>query len=230
VEKLLRRGLFGSDEIGGLTTGPPAGLRAIVPTSFVGNTIVTSLITFSTNSQDGLFRGIELNPLDAHQCPPAFHWELCTSPPFLAYHAGTCVKYRALSMWLMRKVATYIWAAPNSLLGVLFVPLALLRGGRVRVVQGALEVHGGWCEIFLRRCTLLKGGASAMTLGHVILGRDQLCLDHCRVHEHVHIRQAERWRPLFIPAYLSASLWAWLSGRNPYRDNYFEREAYASGN
>jgi hypothetical protein len=32
------------------------------------------------------------------------------------------------------------------------------------------------------------------------------------------------------PAYLLSSLYLWLAGRNPYRDNPFEREAYdASG-
>ena len=41
-------------------------------------------------------------------------------------------------------------------------------------------------------------------------------------------RQCERWGPLFIPAYLLASLWILFNprGRNPYFDNPFEREAY----
>lgn len=29
----------------------------------------------------------------------------------------------------------------------------------------------------------------------------------------------------FIPLYLGASAWAWAAGRDPYRDNVFEREA-----
>jgi len=65
-----------------------------------------------------------------------------------------------------------------------------------------------------------------MTLGHVVLGRDELLLDLTRDHERVHVRQCERWGPLFIPAYLLASLWVKLRGGRPYEDNPFEREAY----
>ncbi len=65
-----------------------------------------------------------------------------------------------------------------------------------------------------------------MTLGHVIIGRDRDCLERCRRHEHVHVRQAERWGPLFIPAYLLASAWVAIRGGRAYEDNPFEREAY----
>ncbi len=64
-----------------------------------------------------------------------------------------------------------------------------------------------------------------MTLGHVIIGRDTHCLDCCRDHEQAHVRQAERWGPAFIPAYLLASGWAWARGRHYYVDNWFERDA-----
>lgn len=124
------------------------------------------------------------------------------------------------------RIFLYLWAGPNTLVGLLFVPLALLSGGRVRVVRGVLEVEGGLSATFLRRCVPLMGGASAMALGHVILGRNRLCLETCRDHEHVHVRQAERWGPLFIPAYLLSSLLAWMRGGDPYRENRFEREAY----
>jgi hypothetical protein len=120
----------------------------------------------------------------------------------------------------------YLWASPTTLVGLLFVPFTLATGGGMRVVDGVLEVYGGCCSFFLRRCTLLRGGASAMTFGHVVLGRDEHCLLLSREHERVHVRQAERWGPLFIPAYLVASCWAGATGGNPYRDNRFEREAY----
>ena len=64
-----------------------------------------------------------------------------------------------------------------------------------------------------------------MTLGHVILGRNALCLDVLRDHEQAHVRQVERWGAAFIPAYLAASLLAWRSGGHYYRDNWFERDA-----
>jgi hypothetical protein len=59
----------------------------------------------------------------------------------------------------------------------------------------------------------------------VIVGEDDRALDRCRAHEHVHVRQAERWGPLFILAYLAAGLWAHLRGRHHYHDNPFEAEA-----
>jgi hypothetical protein len=42
----------------------------------------------------------------------------------------------------------------------------------------------------------------------------------------VHVRQYETWGPLFLPAYLMASLIAALRGRHFYFDNAFEVEAY----
>ena len=38
--------------------------------------------------------------------------------------------------------------------------------------------------------------------------------------------QWERWGPLFLPAYFALGLWAWLRGRDAYRANRFEREAW----
>ena len=67
----------------------------------------------------------------------------------------------------------------------------------------------------------------AITLGHVVLGLDTACLDGARAHEQVHVRQYERWGPLFVPLYLASSGWQWLRGGCPYRDNHFERDAYA---
>lgn len=125
--------------------------------------------------------------------------------------------------------ARYAWAAPTTAVGLLFLVVAPV-GGRIgtQVVDGVLELYGGLVTFFLRRCTLLEGGASAMTLGHVVLGRDPDALDWSRDHERVHVRQCERWGPLFLPAYLLASLLLWLIGRRHYEDNPFEREAYGT--
>ena len=119
----------------------------------------------------------------------------------------------------------YVWALPTTLLGLVFVPDGLI-SGRVRAVGGVLEVHGRFTRWFLRHCTLLRGGASAMTLGHVVIARNQQLLDFTRAHERVHVRQSERWGPLFIPAYLVASLLSLARGARPYEDNAFEREAF----
>ena len=125
------------------------------------------------------------------------------------------------------RLLVYAWTLPTTLVGLLFLPLVLVsRAGGARVVDGVLELHGGPVAFFLRRCTLLRGGASAMTLGHVVLGRDERLLDLTRAHERIHVRQCERWGPLFIPAYLLASVLVFFRGGRPYEDNPFEREAY----
>jgi hypothetical protein len=138
------------------------------------------------------------------------------------------------------RVIRYAWASPNTLLGLVFVPIALLpafrasrprwrRLGappRVRLVEGVLEVHGPWIGILLQRVVPIEGGALAMTFGHVVIARDGRSLEVSRPHERVHVRQCERWGPLFIPAYLLASVWAWLRGRGAYEGNVFEVEAY----
>jgi hypothetical protein len=98
-------------------------------------------------------------------------------------------------------------------------------GGKAALVHGVLEVHGGAAAFVLRHLVLLRGGASAMTLGHVVLGRDRECLAWTRAHERVHVRQYERWGPLFLPAYALGSVLALARGRHYYRDNPFEREA-----
>ena len=127
---------------------------------------------------------------------------------------------------LIRALA-YLWAFPTTLVGLAFLPSALWDGG-ARIVDGVLELHGRTISLILQRCTPLKGGASAMTLGHVVLGRDKASLDLTRTHERVHVRQCERWGPLFIPAYFAASFLVWRRGGQAYRDNPFEREAFGS--
>ncbi len=131
-------------------------------------------------------------------------------------------------MKTLRKAILYLWALPATALGSVFLIAALITGGGARIVQGVIEVHGGAAKWYLC-CVVgwfLPGGATAMTLGHIVLGRDRDSLDRTRVHERIHVRQCERWGPLFIPAYLGASAWLWLRGADAYRDNPFEREAY----
>ena len=124
------------------------------------------------------------------------------------------------------RILIYLWVLPTTAVGLLFVLPGLLSGGKMQVVDGVLELHGGFVAWFLRHCTLLRGGASAMTLGHVVLGRDAYLLDATRRHERVHVRQCERWGPFFLPAYLAACVIAMLRGKRAYMDNVFEREAY----
>jgi len=120
----------------------------------------------------------------------------------------------------------WLWASPATLLGLLPVPLVLWQGGTIRRVRGIVEIEGGVVTRFLVRGLPWVGGGAAMTLGHVVWGRNLQSLTEARDHEHVHVRQYEHWGPLFIPAYLAASLLMKLKGKHPYWDNPFEREAY----
>jgi hypothetical protein len=126
----------------------------------------------------------------------------------------------------VKRLASYLWCAPSTLLGCAAALLAF-PGGRLRIVDGVLEAHGPAIAWALRSLVPLAGGAAALTLGHVVLGVSARALARSRAHERVHVRQYERWGPFFIPAYLAASVWMWLAGRDPYYDNRFERAAYA---
>lgn len=127
---------------------------------------------------------------------------------------------------LLARLLRYGWAAPYSLLGLLLGLVAVAFGATVRLRGGAVEVGGGLLGAWLRRLPPAFS-FSAITFGHVILGTDHVSLACLRAHEQVHVRQYERWGVLYVPAYLLSSLVELLRGRNPYRDNYFEREAYA---
>ncbi|HVR06756.1 MAG TPA: hypothetical protein VMW75_01810 [Thermoanaerobaculia bacterium] len=116
----------------------------------------------------------------------------------------------------------YVWAGPTSLLGLAAALLTVSSGGRAALSQGVLEAWGGFARCLLRATPIR---AQAITLGHVVLGWDRASLDRSRAHELVHVRQAERWGPLFLPAYLVASAWALLCGGHYYWDNCFERDA-----
>lgn len=124
------------------------------------------------------------------------------------------------------RIALYCWAFfPATALGLLAALLARVSGGRWVRRDGALEVYGGFATALLRKGIPFLGPAVALTLGHVILGRRPEDLEAFRAHEHAHVRQCEIWGPLFLPAYLSGSLWARLRGRHFYRDNPFEVRA-----
>lgn len=119
----------------------------------------------------------------------------------------------------------YLWAAPATCLGLALAGLGVSAGGRICLHAGVLEAEGRLLAWGLRHLTLVAGGVSAITFGHVVLARDAQTLTLTRAHERVHVRQYERWGPLFIPVYLAASVWAALRGRDPYLENPFEREA-----
>jgi hypothetical protein len=126
----------------------------------------------------------------------------------------------------LRRTATYLWALPTTAIGILVAALTLFTGGRARFHTGVLEVWGGFSTWFLQKIVPLPGGATAMTLGHVVIARDPAAHTQTRAHERIHVRQCERWGPFFIPAYLLTSLYLKARGKDAYRDNPFERDAF----
>ncbi len=115
----------------------------------------------------------------------------------------------------------YIWPSPLSLVGVLIATSC--RAPLCRR-DHTLEACGGLLPRLLPRIGFGMCPA-AITLGHVILAVDQSTLDLWRLHERVHVAQAERWGPFFPLAYAVASAMAWGRGEDPYSQNCFEREA-----
>jgi hypothetical protein len=136
---------------------------------------------------------------------------------------------KTITMQLVQNVfrlLLYLWVGPGSLVGLFAALIAVCRGGRGQIVDGVLEISGGGVTRLLSRFSVLPGEISAITLGHVVIGATKFDLDRTRIHERVHVRQYERWGPLFIPAYLLASVWVRLRGGHPYLENPFEVEAY----
>ena len=133
-----------------------------------------------------------------------------------------------LFLWPLRLLAI-LWASPYSLFGLFVGLFGLCTGGSARIRGRIVEFYGGGTMWFLRR--LLPDGefVCAITFGHVVLGRTDAALDFARNHEMIHVRQYERWGPLFGPAYLLCSLVLWVRGGRAYRDNPFEREAFDEG-
>lgn len=113
------------------------------------------------------------------------------------------------------RLAGYLWAAPLTAGGLL---LGALSCTRPQVRDGVLlfsDARGVGGRMLRWR------GFAAATLGHAVITARAPTTRLLR-HELVHVRQAERWGPLFVPLYLAGLL------RYGYRRNPFERAAYAA--
>lgn len=110
----------------------------------------------------------------------------------------------------------------------MLLPFVIFSGGTVAIVEGVIEAEGGILRFLLSRRKYFK--IDALTIGHVIIGCNRESLMRCRSHEHIHVKQYERWGLFFPLLYLLSSATALVRGMDPYWDNRFEREAfYASG-
>ena len=120
-----------------------------------------------------------------------------------------------------RSLLAYLWVSPVSLLGFGLGLLAYGFGATMKR-RGVVEIAGNTRTHWLNK---ISTRYEAITIGHVILGRKHGVLKAYRSHEHVHVRQYERWG-IFLPVlYLLASGWALVRGKHFYWDNVFEIEA-----
>ncbi len=124
--------------------------------------------------------------------------------------------------WLWR----YAWPLPLTLIGIMLALTVRICGGKWRLSEGVLETFGHGAGGLLR-CHPVRG-VIALALGHVVIARDSDCLAQTSAHEREHVRQFERWGLLFPVVYSAESIYRWLRGENPYRDNRFERAANAA--
>lgn len=107
------------------------------------------------------------------------------------------------------------WAGPLTVIGF---ALALVAG---RVPRWSPE-HGCFVAEGIRgpsAVALRWVGASANTVGQVVLSTADHPSPALLAHEAVHVRQSERFGPLLLPLYL------WLSARYGYREHPLERAA-----
>jgi hypothetical protein len=122
----------------------------------------------------------------------------------------------------MLRTLKILWAFPLTLFGIIPALAVWLARGHMHRVHGALEFHGPLGDWILRRPYI---NCVAVTIGHIIIGRDETCCARARIHEHTHVHQGERWGPLFPLAYCAAGLYQIVNGRRFYWDNPFEIEA-----
>lgn len=107
-----------------------------------------------------------------------------------------------------------VWAGPATAIGWLLALTFDERrwSGGVMIAEGARWPRRlGWRY-------------RAITLGRVVLITDRSD-EPLMTHELIHVKQWERWGPLFFIAYPLASLIALLRGGHYYRDNAFEAAA-----
>jgi hypothetical protein len=143
-------------------------------------------------------------------------WTTACFARLFSVRIGSVVVARMVLRWFL-----YAWASPWTLVAI---AIGLLLGGRFARVGGVVEIHGRRIANVLQRFII---PVLAITVGHVVFGQSQAALEITRKHERVHVRQYERWGIAFVPAYLLISAYLYLRGRDGYRENPFEIEAYA---
>lgn len=120
----------------------------------------------------------------------------------------------------------YLWAAPISLIGLALGILSLLGNCKFRLEGGVLECVGGRILPLFLSILGLRMQVQAITLGHVVLARNNEAMQTLRAHERIHVTQYERWGLFFLPLYFGSSIQAFFRGKDTYYDNHFEKAAF----
>ena len=132
----------------------------------------------------------------------------------------------ATRQWLGRPFwARGLWRAlPGDLMGFIIMrgcgiaaPTREVRVGDVTAVLVEDPRVGYWFRAHLMP-------VRAQTMGRYVFARSTVPPD-ILAHECEHIRQWERFGPLYLATYMGSSAVAWLRGGRPYWDNHFEAAA-----
>jgi hypothetical protein len=113
-----------------------------------------------------------------------------------------------------------VWNTPNTLIGLLTKGVFGRRKFKRVGEQQYEALLGSPFDKFMR-----KIGFAAITLGEVVLFVNGGVTKKRLVHEMAHVKQGRKWGILFLPLYLSASLWGRLSEGTWYASNHFEKDA-----
>ena len=133
---------------------------------------------------------------------------------------------RAVRVWFARPIRCRDWwrSLPGDMLGrCVMLGCGIPAPTREQVVGdvGAMLVEDPRVGLWFRAHAI---PVQAQTLGHYVFSRGPIP-DHTLAHEFEHIRQWERYGPLFLPLYFGSSAAALFRGRRPYWDNRFEAAA-----
>lgn len=117
---------------------------------------------------------------------------------------------------MLRLILLWLWSLPTTLVGFLWC--LVCQPVKVRWRNGVVEMQVKWLPMH----------AAGETMGRLVLYTvvlDGTVYNKIQPHEMHHVKQNEKWGPLFGPAYGVACLVAMAEGKDFYFDNYFEVEA-----
>ena len=119
-------------------------------------------------------------------------------------------------------MSTKPWMAINDAVGKSFYKILGGKDSWKEVGDREYEaIKGSKANRFMNK----KLGVRAITLGSYVFFKFGGADDATRRHEQEHVEQAKTFGPIWFLIYGSASLIAFLGGKDYYEDNFFEKEA-----